>query len=95
MKSYPRILLAGLMSLPAGDGLRHDDLWLCASFAVGAAFVLAANHLFGEIAAPETVYETRLPTSLAGPKTGKASTRMRANCARTVNRPRKWRLVNL
>ena len=48
MTFYPRILLAGLMGLPAVDSLRHGDLWLSGSFAAAAAFVLAANGLFGE-----------------------------------------------
>ena len=48
MKLYLRMMLAGLMALPAADGLRHGDIWLCGSFAAGAAFVLASNRLFGE-----------------------------------------------
>ena len=48
MRLYLRMMLAGLMALPAADGLRHGDIWLCGSFAAGAAFVLAANRLLGE-----------------------------------------------
>ena len=34
MKFYLRILLAGLMGLPAADCLRHSDLWFCGSSAI-------------------------------------------------------------
>jgi hypothetical protein len=78
MKFYLRILQAGLMGLPAADCLRHGDLWFCVSFAAGAAFVLAANRLFGETAAPETVDETRFRSGGAGPTTGNAE-RMHAH----------------
>jgi hypothetical protein len=95
MKFYPRILLAGLMGLPAADCLRHGDVWLCGSFAAGAAFVLAANRLFGETAALETVDETRFGNGGAGRTTATLSGRMRTNCAMAVGRPRRWRLVNI
>lgn len=58
MQLYPRILLAGLMGLPAADSLRHGDIWLCGSFVAGTAFVLAANRLFSAVE-PEDVKRQR------------------------------------
>ncbi len=95
MKFYPRMLLAGLMGLPAAACLRHGDVWLCGSFAAGAAFVLAANRLFGETAAPETVDKTRFRSGAAGSTTTTLCGHMRTNCALAVGRPCGWRPVNL
>ncbi len=80
------------MGLPAANCLRHGDLWFCGSFAAGAAFVLAANRLFGEAAAPGVVDETRFRSGGAGPTAGMLSGCMPTNCTMAVGRPRRWRL---